>query len=170
MKNFEKVVEFCAIALRNGNKLLFCGNGGSAEFSNHIACEFVCKLKDERPALNALSLCSNIALITAIANDFGYENIFSRQLEACAKEGDILFCISTSGNSKNVIKACHAAKKLGVKTVGMCCEDGELGAISDVALISNGDTAQIQEHQLRLGHKLVECIENALQLTLNSGI
>jgi D-sedoheptulose 7-phosphate isomerase len=161
--SIEEVASVCAEALKLGRKLLFCGNGGSVELANHLATELVCKFDTKRPALDALSLCTNIALITAIANDFGFKHIFSRQLEACAKHGDVLFLISTSGNSENIIEACLCAEQMGVKTVGMCTiQENRLSNLADMLILSTGTTAQIQEHQLVLGHSLVCKIEAML--------
>jgi len=169
-KELNRAAHLCADALREGKKLLFCGNGGSAEFSNHMACEFVCKLEGDRKALNAISLCSNLALITAIANDYGFEYVFARQLEANAQEGDILFCISTSGKSPNVLEACKKAKELGVITIGMCgAINNKLNRLADVVIPSVGTTAKIQEHQLVLGHRIVSRVEELLGVFETSG-
>ena len=163
--SLDVVVQKCIDALKAGNKLMFCGNGGSAELSNHIAAEFVVKYGPKRRALDAISLCTNMSVITACANDFGFEQVFSRQIEAHGKKGDILFCISTSGKSQNVILACGAAKKAGVMTIAMTGDvECPLTKLADFALVAEGEivTAKIQEVQLVMAHKLVELVENGM--------
>lgn len=165
MKNsVEEIAQKCVEALSSGNKLMFCGNGGSAELSNHIAAEFVGKYKEERCALDAISLCSNTSIITAIANDFGFEKVFSRQVEANGNRGDVLFCISTSGKSKNVLEASEMAHKKGVITVAMTgnfkCALNE--STNYTLMVDETQTPKIQEAQLIQGHNLVELIENQL--------
>jgi len=162
----EIVVKKCIEALEAGNKLIFCGNGGSAELSNHIAAEFVVKFGAPRHAFDAISLCANMAVITACANDFGYEQVFSRQVEAHGRAGDILFCISTSGKSENVLLACETAKKLGITTVAMTGDfECALNESADFALLATGETitAKIQEVQLKMAHELVALVENGLE-------
>lgn len=161
----ETIVKKCVEALKDGKKLMFCGNGGSAELANHIAAEFVVKYGVKRRAIDAVSLCANMAVITACANDFGFEQVFSRQVEAHGKKGDILFCISTSGESKNVLLACETAKKMGVLTVAMAGDfKCSLNDSADFTLSTKGETltAKIQETQLKMAHELVELIESGL--------
>lgn len=159
------IVAVCVDALKSGKKLMFCGNGGSAEFSNHIVAEFVGNFSNKRLALNAVSLCSNMAVITAIANDFGFEQVFSRQLEANGQKGDVLFCVSTSGNSKNVLLASETAKKMGITTVAMTgdfkCALNESSSLS--LIVEERAVQRIQEAQLALGHELVGEIEKVLK-------
>ena len=162
----ETIVQKCIDALSAGKKLMFCGNGGSAELANHIVAEFVVKYSSKRRALDAISLSANMSVITACANDFGFEQIFSRQVEAHGKEGDILFCISTSGESQNVLLACETAKKMGILTVAMAGDfECTLNNSADLLLCATDETttAKIQELQLKLGHKLVELVENGLE-------
>ncbi len=163
--NLEAVAKKCIDALKTGHKLMFCGNGGSSELANHIVAELVVKYKDDRPALNAVSLCSNMAVITAIGNDYGFEQIFSRQIEAYGARGDVLFCISTSGKSKNVLLASEVAKKIDVTTVAMTGDfKCALNESTDFSLVSEGEilTPKIQEKQLKMGHELVKMIEDGL--------
>ena len=115
----EQVASTCIEALKNGNKIMFCGNGGSAADSQHLAAELVVRYKMNRPAMNAIALTVDTSILTAVGNDYGYETIFERQVEGLGKEGDILIGLSTSGNSKNVLLAFDMAKKKGIKTISM---------------------------------------------------
>jgi D-sedoheptulose 7-phosphate isomerase len=149
--------------LKDGGKALFCGNGGSAADSQHLATELVVRLSDKinRRALPAFALTTNSSIITACANDYGFDQIFSRQVEALGKPGDILFAISTSGNSTNVIKAVEAAKIMGVATVGFLgCGGGKLAGIVDYALtIPSSDTQRVQECHIAIGHIIIGAAE-----------
>ena len=152
-------------AIKKNNKILICGNGGSAADSNHISAEFVGKFEKERSPINALSLSSNIALITAIGNDFGFKYIFSRQVEALGSNGDILIAISTSGKSENIIKAINAALKLNLKVVFITGRKSFHTFNNDNLyriLIDSENTATIQEAYMFLLHNLVRYIENKL--------
>ena len=147
--------------IQNNNKILVCGNGGSASDSNHIVAEFVGKFERKRPPYNALSLTSNVALITAIGNDFGFEHIFSRQIEAIGHEGDVLIAISTSGNSKNVIRGINVAKKKGIYVIVLTGKSGgEMIELGDINIcIPSDDTQRIQEGHLMVEHILCEYVE-----------
>ena len=146
-------------AILDGNKILFCGNGGSASDSNHLAAEFISRFKKERTSMAAISLSANNSIITAIANDYSYENVFSRQIEGLGNENDVLVAISTSGKSKNVLKAIEQAKKQGLKTIFLtgvnkttAQVDLEINAPSEI-------TCEIQEMHIALGHIICEIIE-----------
>jgi D-sedoheptulose 7-phosphate isomerase len=160
----EKITEASLTALRNGNKLLFCGNGGSAADSQHIAAEFVSKYKRNRRALPAIAFTVDTSILTSGGNDFGYEYIFSRQVEALGQKGDVLFAISTSGNSPNVLLAVEEAKKKGIATVGFTGESG--GKLSDLVDLSfnvpSSDTARIQEVHITAAHALCDIVEQEL--------
>lgn len=160
----EKITEASLMALRNGNKLLFCGNGGSAADSQHIAGEFVSKYKRDRRALPAIAFTVDTSILTSGGNDFGYEYIFSRQVEALGQEGDILFAISTSGNSPNVLRAVDEAKKKGIKTVGFTgASGGKLSGMVDLSFnVPSSDTARIQEAHITAAHALCDIIEQEL--------
>ncbi|MEE9553619.1 MAG: SIS domain-containing protein [candidate division Zixibacteria bacterium] len=153
-------------ALAKGSKAMFCGNGGSAADSQHLATELVVRLtaERERRALPAITLTTNSSILTACANDFGFEHIFSRQVEALGNSGDILFAISTSGNSNNVIRAVETAKEKGVYTIGMLGGDGgRLGSLVDSPLIvPSNDTQRIQEAHIAIGHIIIETTEREL--------
>ena len=150
--------------LKAGNKIMFCGNGGSASDAQHLASELVGNYKVSRKPLNAISLATDTSALTALGNDFGFENIFSRQVEGLGKEGDVLLCLSTSGNSKNVLNAIKKAKELGIKTVLLTGENDNLGKqISDYTISAPSKiTNNIQEMHIAIGHLLCEIIENSM--------
>lgn len=145
----------------NGKKLLICGNGGSAADAQHIAAEFVGRFETERRGLPAIALTTDTSALTALANDYGFEKIFSRQVEALASSGDVLFALSTSGNSPNVISAVMKAREKSCKTIGLTGKDGKkLASLCDEAiLVPSGRTARIQEAHITIGHILCEIID-----------
>lgn len=148
-----RVTDTCVAALRRGNKILLAGNGGSAADAQHIAAEYVSRFEFDRPGLAAIALTTDTSALTAIGNDYGYEFVFSRQIEALGREGDIFIGISTSGNSKNVLKAVESAKKLGVITVALCGAGGKLREVCDHALcMPSTHTPRIQEGHGLVGH------------------
>jgi D-sedoheptulose 7-phosphate isomerase len=146
-----------------GNKLLFCGNGGSAGDAQHIATELVVRLSSsfERRAIGAISLATDTSLLTACANDYGYDQVFCRQVEALGRPGDALVGITTSGKSKNVLLAMERARAQGLRTVLLSAGDGgPCAKLADVAvLVPSKDTAHIQESHIAVGHILCELIE-----------
>ncbi|MFA5270938.1 MAG: SIS domain-containing protein, partial [Candidatus Omnitrophota bacterium] len=148
-------------ALRKNGKIIFMGNGGSAADAGHLAAELVGRFKKNRKALASISLSSNISMITAIGNDFGFEEVFSRQIEALAKPNDLIVAISTSGESVNVIRAVQKAKELGLKSVGFLGKNG--GKLKDIVdtflIISTDDTPRIQEMHILAGHIICEIVE-----------
>ena len=150
-------------ALKNNKKILICGNGGSAADSQHFAAELTGRYKRERGAIAAIALSTDTSALTAIGNDYGYEFVFSRQAEALLNEGDVLFGISTSGNSKNVINALESANKLGCLTISLSGRDGgKMKSVCDYNLIvPSSDTARIQEIHILCIHILCELIEKA---------
>lgn len=147
--------------LNLGYKILICGNGGSAADSQHFAAEIVGRFEKERRALPAIALTTDTSALTAIGNDYGFDQIFSRQIEALGQKGDILIGISTSGNSRNVIKAVEKAKEQGLFTVGFLGKDGgKLKSLVDKAfVVKHNNTARIQEVHLTLEHALCKVIE-----------
>lgn len=161
-KMLLEFVEKIIVCIGNGNKLLFCGNGGSAADCQHIVAEFVVKLSKERSALPAISLTSNTSIITAISNDFSFDMIFSRQLEGIAKKGDIFIGISTSGKSQNIIEAFKLAKKKEVFSVAITGESSsELHALSDMNLIiPTKNTQLIQEVYIMFFHIICELLDD----------
>lgn len=150
--------------LMQGRKLILMGNGGSAADAQHIAAEFVGKFNEERRALPAMALHTNTSSLTAIANDYDYSEVFARQIEAFAKEGDVVIGISTSGNSKNVLKAIEKANGLGCFTIGLTGRDG--GKLKDLAMktirVNSDNTPMIQEVHITIGHILSKIVEDRL--------
>ena len=160
----EQIAVLCVNALRQGNKIMFCGNGGSASQALHLAAELVGRYKINRPAMASIALSTDIAILTAVGNDYGFEQIFARQVEGIGKKGDILIGLSTSGNSKNVILAFNQAKQQDIKTIAFT---GSMGGImaeeADIALKVPSDTTNyIQEMHLAVGHMLCGLIEDEI--------
>lgn len=145
-----------AVTLARGNKLLFCGNGGSAADAQHLAAEFVNRFIMDRPPLPALALTTDSSILTAIGNDFGFDQVFSKQVQALGKPGDILFAISTSGNSKNILLALEAARERSVLTVGLTGKGGgQMAPYCDVLInVDSASTPLIQEIHIAVGHLL----------------
>ncbi len=151
--------------IKSGNKILLMGNGGSASDCQHIAAELVGKLHEKRRALPAIALASNPAILSAVGNDFSFDCIFERQIEALSNEGDLVIGISTSGNSINVIQGIKKAKTLSCYTVGLLGKNGgEIARIADLSIvIPSNDTARIQECHILIGHIICEILEKELQ-------
>jgi len=143
-----------AHAMKAGKKLMVCGNGGSAADAQHLVAEFVSRLTVDRPALRAVALTTDTSILTAIGNDYHYDNVFERQVEALGLEGDVLMAISTSGNSKNCVKALKLAKKLGIHTIAYTGnKGGAMAELADINVIIPSDTTMnIQESHLALEH------------------
>jgi len=160
-EQFEQVLSMCEHAMRNGNKLMFVGNGGSAADAQHLAAELVVRFKLDRPGLPALALTVDSSALTAIGNDFGFDQLFSRQVQAMGQAGDILFALSTSGKSENILKAVPAAHAAGVKVVALTGKaGGPLADIADICLrMPSHDTPRIQEGHTLIGHMLCEALE-----------
>lgn len=155
------VIEALTEALKAGNKILLFGNGGSAADAQHLAAEFVNRFVIERPPLPAIALTTDTSIITSIGNDYDFTEIFSKQIRAIGRKGDVAWGMSTSGTSPNVIKAIQAAKKIGMVTVGLTGRDGgELAKIVDYPLnVSSTSTPRIQEVHITLGHVICEMID-----------
>ncbi len=151
-------------AYRAGKKTLIAGNGGSAADAQHIAAEFVSRFYFDRPALASIALTTDTSALTAIGNDYGYELLFSRQLEANAQKGDIYIAISTSGNSKNVIHSLEVAKRLGIKTVGLTgMKGGKMADMTDYCIrVPSDETPRIQECHILIRHILCAAVEKEL--------
>lgn len=162
--NLSELSEIALRTIKNNGKIIFCGNGGSAAESQHFAAELVSKFNHNRTAVNAISLTTDTSALTSIANDFGYENIFSRQLEAIAKKGDLLIAISTSGKSKNIINAINFAEKNSITAslwTGDHILDNSLNSKKIITIKSTSKiTSIIQEQQLIFGHIFCAIIEN----------
>lgn len=155
-----------AASLQNGGTLFWCGNGGSAADSQHLAAELVGRFKKDRKALRSIALTTDTSVITCVANDYSYEEIFSRQLEALARAGDVLLAISTSGNSENVLAALKSAKELEVITISLLGRNGgKAKALADLPIIIPSEsTARIQEAHILIGHIICDLIEQELGL------
>ena len=150
-----------AEAMKAGRKLMICGNGGSAADAQHLAAEFVSRLTVDRPALRAIALTTDSSILTAIGNDYSYDNVFERQVEALGQQGDVLLAISTSGNSKNCVKALKLARSMGIHTVSYTGNGGgAMKAQSDFnVIIPSNTTMNIQESHLALEHILCMIVE-----------
>ncbi|MFM9906914.1 MAG: SIS domain-containing protein [Nitrospiraceae bacterium] len=159
-----QVATLMAMAFREGHKVLLFGNGGSATDAAHLAAEFVGRYKRERAPLPAIALATDIAAITCIANDYGYDELFARQIRAHGQKGDVAIAISTSGNSPNVLKGVEAAKACGLITVGWTGGTGGklAGLVDHSFVVPSAVTSRIQESHITLGHVLCELIEEQL--------
>jgi D-sedoheptulose 7-phosphate isomerase len=159
-----KAAEIIEKSIKSGGKILIFGNGGSAADSQHIAAEFVNRYLKVRDALPAIALTTDTSILTSIGNDSSFENIFSRQIEALGKKGDVAWGLSTSGRSKNIIKALRTAKSLGLKTIGFTGRDaGEIEKIVDCNInVPSRSTPRIQEVHITIGHIICELIEDKL--------
>ena len=160
----NKIVEVCKLCVelyKGKNKTILAGNGGSAADAQHIAAELVGRYGFDRPSIPSLALTTDTSCLTAIGNDYGYDKVFSRQLEGMGQSGDIFIGISTSGNSKNIINAFEVAKQKGIKTVALVGKDGgKMAKIADIALIVPSDsTPRIQESHILIGHIICDIIE-----------
>ena len=161
-----KVGSLAAQTLQTGGKILFCGNGGSASDSQHLAAELTGRFVKDRKPLGAIALTTDTSALTSIANDYAFEDVFARQVMALGRSGDLLLGISTSGNSKNIIRAVEEARTLGMRTVGLLGRDGgQLQALCDHAIVVPSDvTARIQEAHILIGHTFCGLIEQHLGL------
>jgi D-sedoheptulose 7-phosphate isomerase len=157
----ERIALAMSAALVQGKKILWCGNGGSAADAQHMAAEIVGRFRRERRGLPSIALTTDTSILTAVANDYGYEAVFSRQVEALGNEGDVLVAISTSGNSPNVVKAVEMAKELGLVTVGFTgAGGGRLATLADFLFaVPTKDTARVQEAHSLVAHVLCDWVE-----------
>tara|TARA_B100000927_G_C16473306_1_gene472409 strand:- start:2210 stop:2791 length:582 start_codon:yes stop_codon:yes gene_type:complete len=162
--SIKKIVSISVEAFKNGNKLLLCGNGGSASDAQHIAAELSGRFYKDRPPLHAEALNVNTSFLTAVANDFGYDQTLARMLEACGKKKDILIAISTSGNSNNIIEVLRKARNLDIVTIGFSGQDGgEMQSLCDIMINApSNNTARIQEIHILCGHIICQLIEEEI--------
>jgi D-sedoheptulose 7-phosphate isomerase len=160
----HQVSDECIAAYRRGNRVLLAGNGGSAADAQHIAAEFVSRYAFDRPGLASIAFTTDTSMLTAIGNDYGYEQIFRRQLEANGRQGDIFIGISTSGNSPNVLAALQCARELGIVAVGLTGQGGvKMEALCDFCIkVPSMNTPRIQESHIMLGHIICGIVEDAL--------
>ncbi len=161
-EKLETCAKYVEKALAEGHKVLFCGNGGSAADSQHLAAEFVGRFQKERKGLPAIALTVDTSILTAVANDYGYDTVFARQVQALGEPGDVLVGISTSGNSKNVLLAVEEAKAKGITCIGMTAEGGgKMAAACDICLaVPAKVTARAQEMHILMGHILCELVDH----------
>jgi D-sedoheptulose 7-phosphate isomerase len=161
-----EVIKLVSQSFEGGNKLLLFGHGGSAADAQHIAAEFVNRYIIDRPPLPAIALTTDTSVLTSVSNDSSFNEIFSKQIKALGKEGDVAIGISTSGNSPNIVKALEVAKEMGIKTIALAGNDGgTMAKIADVSLIvPSGSTPRIQETHILIGHILCEMVEHQLFL------
>ncbi len=160
-QKIQECIDVIVAAFRSGNKVLFCGNGGSAADAQHLAAEFSGRFYKDRKALPSEALHCNTSYLTAVANDYSYDSIYSRIIDGIGNEGDVLIGLSTSGNSGNILKAFEVAKAKGVKTIGFTgTTGGKMKDVSDVLLnVPSTDTPRIQESHIMIGHIICQLVE-----------
>lgn len=163
VNNVIELSNDCVACLKKGGKIIFCGNGGSFADAQHLSAEFTSRFMFERPALASIALGTNNSGISAMGNDYGYENVFSRELEAVGKAGDVLIAMTTSGNSVNILKVVELAQKIGVKSTVMTGSSGGKIASKAACLhIPSEDTARIQESHITIGHIVCQLVEQEM--------
>lgn len=164
LRNIELAAERCLTALNSSNRILLAGNGGSAADSQHIAGEFVSRFLFDRPGLPAIALTTDTSILTAIGNDYGFDKLFSRQIQALGNEGDVFIAYSTSGTSPNIVNAIKQAKSMNLTVIGMTGNrGGEMNADCDVVIdIPSADTPKIQEGHIVVGHIICQIVEKAI--------
>ena len=164
VNSMHEVADECIAAYRQGNRVLLAGNGGSAADAQHIAAEFVGRYAFDRPGLPAIALSTDTSMLTAIANDYGFDQIFRRQLEANGSKGDVFIGISTSGNSANLVASLQRAREMDILTVGLTGQGGgEMQSLCDYCLqVPSTSTPRIQESHIMLGHIICDLVEEAL--------
>ncbi|MBQ2508934.1 MAG: D-sedoheptulose 7-phosphate isomerase [Bacteroidales bacterium] len=164
LNRIDEAAQMIIRSLNNGGKIHFCGNGGSAADAQHLAAELSGRFYFDRPPLNAEALHCNTSYLTAVGNDYGYEMVFSRLLRGTGHKGDVLVGISTSGNSKNILKAYEVCREMGIHTISLTGQTGgAMAAVSDLLLnVPSTDTPRIQESHILIGHIICELVETAL--------
>jgi D-sedoheptulose 7-phosphate isomerase len=163
LDNLITAADMLTACMAAGGKVLIFGNGGSAADAQHLAAEFINRFQIERPPLAAIALTTDTSVLTSIGNDYHFDDIFSKQIKALGKKGDIAWGLSTSGNSPNVVKAVKTAQKIGISTIGMTGRGGELAKCADLVFAVDSDTtARVQETHITLGHILCELLERKL--------
>lgn len=157
----RQIAELAVASLRSGGKLLFCGNGGSAADAQHLATEYVVRFRNDRPALAAIALTTDTSLLTAASNDYGFTQVFARQVLALGRPGDVLFLHSTSGESDNLIEAARTAKRIGVHSVALLARGGGRlrGEVDHSLIVPTDDGAHAQELHLAIGHIICALVE-----------
>jgi D-sedoheptulose 7-phosphate isomerase len=163
-KKLSQICDTIINCYKNGNKVYFCGNGGSFADAQHLSAELSGRFYFDRPPLEVVLLASNVSYLTAVANDYAYDDIFIREFKSSAKDGDVIISFSTSGKSKNIIKLIEESKKYNIKSISFLGNDGgNAKDISDFSIIiPSNDTARIQECHTLLGHSIIEVVENKM--------
>jgi D-sedoheptulose 7-phosphate isomerase len=163
MDTIAQVADVCVNAFRAGNRVLIAGNGGSAADAQHIAAEFVSRFMFDRPGLPAMALTTDTSMLTAIGNDYGFEKLFERQLEANGEKGDVFIGITTSGNSPNVLRAIARCRDLGIISVGLAGAGGKIQSMCDhVISVPSNETPRIQESHITVGHIICGMVEQVI--------
>ena len=162
----QKIAQLASNSLSRDGTIFWCGNGGSAADSQHLAADLVCRFIADRIPLKSVALTTDSSILTAISNDYSFDKIFARQLKALGKEGDILIAISTSGNSRNIKEAVLTARNIGIETIGLLGRDGGISVdlFSQKLIIPSYSTARIQEVHILIGHLIIDLIERNLNL------
>ena len=169
LKQVSTLAERCTAALRAGGKIIFCGNGGSFADAQHLSAEFTSRFLFDRPGLPSLALGTNSSAMTAIGNDYGYENVFAREIQAIATPADVIIAITTSGNSGNILKALEAAKETNVSAIVLTgAGSGMLDDATETLNVPSTDTARIQECHILLGHIICGLVEESIFGSLRS--
>ncbi len=170
LATIEKVVDLITAAFKNGNRVYFCGNGGSAADAQHLAAEFSGRFYTDRKALPAEALHCNTSYLTAVANDYGYDVVYSRMIDGIGEKGDVLIGLSTSGNSVNIIKAFEVARTKGIHTISFTgITGGQMKSLSDLLInIPSTDTPRIQESHITIGHIICQLVEENIFKTSNT--
>ena len=163
-RSIGNAVNQITLSLKSNKKIIFCGNGGSASDAQHLAAEFVGRYKENRSSLAAIAITTDTSAITAIGNDYGFENIFSRQIEGIGAAGDTLIAISTSGNSVNILKAIKEAKKMNIKVIGLTGNiNKDFSDLVDICInVPSGETNHIQEMHIAVGQLICELVEKEI--------
>jgi D-sedoheptulose 7-phosphate isomerase len=166
-KPFSELLDAAIRAIENGNKIIFFGNGGSAADAQHLATELAVRYKKDRAPIAAIALTTDTSALTAIGNDFGFEYLFSRQIDAIGKKGDVAIAITTSGNSANVLKAIESCKRIGITVAGFTGQSGgKMAGLADITFnVPSTTTARIQEMHITIGQMFCGALETALGLT-----
>ncbi|MGL5485022.1 MAG: D-sedoheptulose 7-phosphate isomerase [Shewanella sp.] len=163
LANISRVADLCISAIRKGKRVFFAGNGGSAADAQHLAAEFVSRFNYDRPGMAGIALTTDTSIITAIGNDYGYEHLFERQIQALGNEGDVFIGLTTSGNSLNILRAISAAKKQGIVTVGLCGAKGDIYSLADYTIgVPSVITPNIQESHIMIGHIICAIVEKEI--------
>lgn len=168
LSSVNKAIDIVTTAFKNGNKVLFCGNGGSAADAQHLAAEFSGRFYKDRPALPSEALHTNTSYLTAVANDYSYDVVYARIIDGTGNKGDVLIGLSTSGNSSNIVKAFESARNKGMTTIGLTgASGGIMKELSDILLnVPSYDTPRIQESHILLGHIICQLVEENLFPTI----